>query len=129
MFRCFFQTIQGEDLLCGMTSKGLGSSQNRSPLHLASLLACNLQACQLKIAEAMAHCRSHLSEHGECERRQDKPLLGPKASACMYVCMLSGTKSGKEQAHKHKLSCPVGLGTSPGLSRGTNPVCVLEQTR
>ena len=37
--------------------------------------------------------------------------------------------AGKKKAHKHKLFCPVGLGTTPGLSRdftgfvpGTNPV-------
>ena len=37
--------------------------------------------------------------------------------------------SGKKKAHKHKLFCSVGLGTTPGLSRdftgfvpGTNPV-------
>ena len=26
--------------------------------------------------------------------------------------------SGKKKAHKHKLFCPVGLGTTPGMSRG-----------
>ena len=43
--------------------------------------------------------------------------------------------SGKKEAHKHKLVCPVGLGTTPGQTRafsffytvealpGTNPVC------
>ena len=31
--------------------------------------------------------------------------------------------SGKKQAHKHKLFCPVGLGTTPGLSRGFHRVC------
>ena len=29
--------------------------------------------------------------------------------------------SGKKKAHKHKLFCPVGLGTAPGLSRGFHP--------
>ena len=27
-------------------------------------------------------------------------------------------RSGKKKAHKHELFCPVGLGTTPGLSRG-----------
>ena len=31
--------------------------------------------------------------------------------------------SGKKKAHKHKLLCPVGLGTTPGLSRGHHRVC------
>ena len=32
-------------------------------------------------------------------------------------------RSGKKKAHKHKLFCPVGLGTTPGLSRGFHRVC------
>ena len=47
------------------------------------------------------------------EKHQNTPL----------ICI-----SGKKKAHKHKLFCPVGLGTSPGLSlgqirwkSGTNP--------
>ena len=35
----------------------------------------------------------------------------------------NGLDSGKKKAHKHKLSCPVGLGTTPGLSRGFHRVC------
>ena len=31
--------------------------------------------------------------------------------------------SGKTKAHKHKPFCPVGLGTTPGLSRGFHRVC------
>ena len=31
--------------------------------------------------------------------------------------------SGKTKAHKHKLFSPVGLGTTPGLSRGFHRVC------
>ena len=36
---------------------------------------------------------------------------------------LGGYFSGKKKAHKHKLFCPVGLGTTPGLSRGFHRVC------
>ena len=35
----------------------------------------------------------------------------------------------QEKAHKHKLFCPVGLGTTPGLSRAFHRVCPLGQIR
>ena len=34
-----------------------------------------------------------------------------------------GLPSGKKKAHKHKHFCPVGLGTTPGLSRGFHRAC------
>ena len=37
-------------------------------------------------------------------------------------------KSGKKKAHKHKLFCPVGLGTTPGLSQGFRRVCPWDKT-
>ena len=36
---------------------------------------------------------------------------------------IQGLFSGKKKAHKHKLFCPVGLGKTPGLSRGFHRVC------
>ena len=36
--------------------------------------------------------------------------------------------SGKKKAHKHKLFCPVGLGTTPGLSRGFHRVCPWDKS-
>ena len=36
--------------------------------------------------------------------------------------------SGKKKAHKHRLFCPVGLGTTPGLSRGFHRVCPWEKS-
>ena len=36
--------------------------------------------------------------------------------------------SGKRRAHKHKLFCSVGLGTTPGLSRGFHRVCPWDKS-
>ena len=36
--------------------------------------------------------------------------------------------SGKKKAHKHKFFCPVGLGTTPGLSRGFHRVCPWDKS-
>ena len=36
--------------------------------------------------------------------------------------------SGKKKTHKHKLFCPVGLGTTPGLSRGFHRVCPWDKS-
>ena len=48
---------------------------------------------------------------------------------CAPWCFSSREFPGKKKAHEHKLFCPVGLGTTPGLPRdftglvpGTNPV-------
>ena len=34
---------------------------------------------------------------------------------------LAHVTSGKKKAHKHKLFCPVGLGTTPGFVPGISP--------
>ena len=39
------------------------------------------------------------------------------------LCQEHVLYSDKKKAHKHKLFCPVGLGTTPGLSRGFHRVC------
>ena len=44
-----------------------------------------------------------------------------KAITAVLRSYLSHLFSGKKKAHKHKLFCPVGLGTTPGLSRGFRP--------
>ena len=36
--------------------------------------------------------------------------------------------TGKKKAHTHKLFCPVGLGTTPGLSRGFHRVCPCDKS-
>ena len=41
---------------------------------------------------------------------------------------MNGGSSGKKKAHKHKLFCPVGLGTTPGLSRGFHRVCPWDKS-
>ena len=40
-----------------------------------------------------------------------------------WIAWCAKKPSGKKKAHKHKLFCPVGLGTTPGLSRGFHWVC------
>ena len=40
-----------------------------------------------------------------------------------------GYVTGKKKAHKHKCFCPVGLGTTPGLSRGFHRVCPWDKPR
>ena len=37
-------------------------------------------------------------------------------------------ESGKKKAHKHKLFCPVGLGTTLGLCRGFQRVCPWDKS-
>ena len=52
-------------------------------------------------------------------------------SGNLSLCIFEGERakcaekglSGKKKAHKHKLFCPAGLGTNPGLSRGSHRVC------
>ena len=45
-------------------------------------------------------------------------LSGAPRQAPLDLLEFGRWKSGKKKAHKHKLFCPVGLGTTPGLSRG-----------
>ena len=42
--------------------------------------------------------------------------------------MSNGMFSGKKKAHKPKFFCPVGLGTTPGLSRGFHRVCPWDKS-
>ena len=57
------------------------------------------------------------------------------ARACASLMFCCGRSSGKKKAHKHKLFCPVGLGTNPGflliLHSGSpaNPGLSLGQTQ
>ena len=51
-------------------------------------------------------------------KRKEKPLL-----FCGLPCSFSTQVSGKKKAHKDKFFCLVGLGTTPGLSRGFHLVC------
>ena len=46
----------------------------------------------------------------------------------MSQILLSSSASGKKKADKHKLFCPVGLGTTPGLSRGFHRVCPWDKS-
>ena len=41
---------------------------------------------------------------------------------------VKGFPTGKKKAHKHKLFCPVGLRTTPGLSRGFHRVCPWDKS-
>ena len=45
-----------------------------------------------------------------------EPVLHAEGKGSLHI-------SGKKKAHKHKLFCPVGLGTTPGLSREFHRVC------
>ena len=63
----------------------------------------------------------------ERARNQDATLVAATRIQTSFPGF--GDISGKKKAHKHKLFCPVGLGTTPGLSEdftgfvpGTNPV-------
>ena len=74
-----------------------------------------------------------------CWKSRLKFCAFPLAFLCTpwreHRVILSKRSSGKKKAHKHKLFCPVGLGTTPDLSGdftgfvpGTNPVKTLSYT-
>ena len=50
----------------------------------------------------------------------------------LFFCSLEGkhteSRQAKKKAHKHKLFCPVGLGTNPGLSQGYHRACPWDKS-
>ena len=51
-----------------------------------------------------------------------KQIVSRGALCAAFILRALTPHSGKKKAHKHKLFCLVGLGTTPGLSRGFHRV-------
>ena len=58
---------------------------------------------------------------GGASLRQPPLSANPFSKPPKFALLLQYIR--QEKAHKHKLFCPVGLGTTPGLSRGFHRVC------
>ena len=94
--------------------------QGKCPLHLLSLIgpfARTLFSCRLLPWPMLSHSGQIL--HSMVLKQlvwSNTSAMGPNFGGLLL-------ESGKKKARKHKLFCPVGLGTTPGLSREFHRAC------
>ena len=72
------------------------------------------------------HVELHINQVGTSRTSRDSPPNRPRHTSEAH--RPANPPSGKRKAHKHKLFCPVGLGTNPGLSWGFHRVCPWDKS-